>query len=37
MRAGYSQNQILNALLYLESQKKIELVPGNRLRMLTSP
>lgn len=31
---GYSQDQILNALFYLESKKQIELLPGNRLRLI---
>lgn len=32
--AGYSQDQILNALFYLESKKTIELLPGNRFRLI---
>lgn len=31
---GYSQEMILNALFYLEGKKMIELLPGNRLRVL---
>ena len=32
--AGYTQDQILNALFYLENKKTIELLPGNRLRLI---
>lgn len=35
MGAGHSQEQILNALFYLEGKKQIELLPGNRLRVVT--
>ncbi len=31
-----SQAEILNTLFVLESKKKIELVPGNRVRMVMS-
>ena len=31
---GYTQDQILTALFYLESKKTIELLPGNRLRLI---
>ncbi|WP_313199944.1 hypothetical protein [Rhizobium sp.] len=31
---GYTQEEILNALFYLESKKQIELLPGNRLRLI---
>lgn len=32
--AGRSQEQILNALFYVESKKQIELLPENRLRVV---
>jgi hypothetical protein len=32
--AGYSQDRILNALYYPESKKQIELLPGNRLKLI---
>ncbi|AYD01720.1 hypothetical protein [Neorhizobium sp. NCHU2750] len=34
--AGYSQEQLVNALFYLQSMKRIELMDGNRVRVLTS-
>ncbi|MBW9089724.1 hypothetical protein JNB91_18040 [Rhizobium wenxiniae] len=35
MKAGHSQEMLVNALFYLESKKTIELLPGNRLRLIT--
>lgn len=35
--AGHSQEMILNGLFYLESKRQIELLPGNRLRVITPP
>jgi hypothetical protein len=32
--AGYSQDEIPNGLFYLQSEKKIEMVTGNRKRRL---
>lgn len=31
--AGYSQEQLVNALFYLQSMRRIELVDGNRVRL----
>lgn len=33
--AGYSQEQLVNALFYLQSMKRIELLDGNRVRIVT--
>lgn len=30
--AGYSQEEIVHALFFLEAEKRIELLPGNRVR-----
>ncbi|AYD00939.1 hypothetical protein [Neorhizobium sp. NCHU2750] len=34
--AGYSEGEIVNALFYLQSMKRIELMDGNRVRLITS-
>lgn len=31
---GFNEDQIVNLLFYLESLKSIELLPGNRLRIM---
>ncbi len=35
MKAGHTQDMLMNALFYLEAKKQIELLPGNRLRLVT--
>ncbi len=34
MKAGHTQDMLMNALFYLEAKKHIELLPGNRLRVV---
>jgi hypothetical protein len=34
--AGHTQDAIVNGLFYLQGLKKIELLPGNRVRVVTS-
>lgn len=34
INVGHTQDMLMNALFYLEAKKQIELLPGNRLRVV---
>jgi uncharacterized protein Smg (DUF494 family) len=34
---GFSQDEIVNSLFYLESHRNLKLIPGNRLQVLSPP